>query len=89
MKGQTYNKLAEELDQAGFPYKHLADHPYVPELGELIEACGELGEENQFVLYNIQGGRWEAEWRSEDGIVSAIGKTPEEAVARLWLELNK
>lgn len=58
-----------------------------PTLSELIEACGE-----QF------GGlqkRIDKTWSAEPNyglsmdFDDVVGKTPEEAVARLWLELNK
>ena len=63
-------------------------------LSELIEACG-----NIFVLYSEiyigMGGREEINWvaKSRNPQVGerfeATGETPEEAVANLWLELNK
>lgn len=65
--------------------------PYQPSLTELIEACGD-----EFMLTN-ECGIWEA-W---SGLVSRSvrmgeagakheveGKTPEEAVAKLWLALH-
>lgn len=62
---------------------------FVPTLSELIEACGE-----RFVkLQQIgSGGDW---WFAcddadeNDGCILKKGSTPEEAVAKLWLELNK
>lgn len=56
-----------------------------PTLSELIEACGDCG----FAL--IQAGK---EWRAYSGYADddysfdGQGKTPEEAVAKLWLILN-
>jgi hypothetical protein len=64
---------------------------YSPTLSELIEACGE-----SFDSLTLCDGDWRA-----DGIDPNIGcvvdccgelgqgSTPEEAVANLWLELNK
>lgn len=69
--------------------------PCVPTLSELIEACGDG--EHEFVL------RWspETQWSAiQEGKILDFGSfevgtelydcsTPEEVVARLWLELNK
>ena len=55
---------------------------YIPTLSELIEACG-----NRFdFLANNKNGTWQA---SGGNINDQTGQTPEEAVANLWLELNK
>lgn len=59
------------------------DTLYFPSLSELIEACGE----GYFALERSQLG-WQASRGLEDVIVGPY-KTPEEAVARLWLSLNK
>lgn len=60
---------------------------YAPSLLELIEACG-----NRFTgLYKQQpgfSGYWQAVCNMMPGIMME-GSTPEEAVANLWLELNK
>lgn len=65
--------------------KHDLGGYYVPALSEMIEACGD-GFENLF--------KWYSGWicnfddlYSPDG--DSEGDTPEEAVAALWLELNK
>ena len=57
---------------------------YVPTFSELIEACG----------YPIfVGAHHETYWYAKNGMhseaVSAEAKTPEEAVARLYIALNK
>ena len=58
---------------------------YEPTLSELIEACGK-----QFFGLYCGANHWIAE-----EFVTGIqprhtqGKTPEEAVAKLWMELNK
>lgn len=94
-----YN-LAEELKDAGFPQSLLptcvpdgwfdTEHTfeetkevavYEPTLEELIEACGER------IAFRLQwvGGKWLANNKEKLG----IGVTLIEAVARLWLALNK
>lgn len=63
---------------------------YVPTLSELIEACGDI------ILWK-NGEFWEADIFNGEGEIyiddyfdtSQEYKTPEEAVAKLWLELNK
>ena len=92
----TY-QLAKQLKDAGFPkpkniYTELVvdgEHyydVYIPTLSELIEACGlqmnrliqnEMDDDS--ILW--QAINWEGNHREE-------GKTPEEAVARLFLALN-
>lgn len=77
---------------------------YFPDLEELIEACGEefagldyCGENymSSKATRNAQGirvyGGWEAKSREEpeERYMWEWGKTPREAVARLWLILNK
>lgn len=57
-----------------------------PTLSELIEACGDKFDclirryDGVWISYGITGG---------DYNINTKGKTPEKAVARLWLELNK
>lgn len=73
---------------------HTTDEAYFPTLGELIEACGDE--------FNCLFKHPEEEWRAgyavsevEAGFGFANrtkigdGSTPEEAVANLWLQLNK
>ena len=56
----------------------------VPTLSELIEACGEefecVGRNDEF------GGGWIATDKKDKW---SRGKTPKEAVAKLWLKLNQ
>ena len=65
---------------------------YIPTLSELIEACGE---QKSLGLERNYGGMWTAYkdtqlWNDVDGYkYQARGTTPEEAVAKLWLALNK
>ncbi len=56
---------------------------YVPTLSELIEACGDdFGQ-----LTRVLSGEWDANNSIHD--IRTNDSTPEEAVARLWLALNK
>ena len=58
---------------------------YVPTLSELIDAChGKL----HCLIYNEEKNFWSAGTTSEVKDWHNY-KTPEEAVAKLWLELNK
>ena len=61
----------------------------LPTLSELIEACGELGLFNS--LTYCGEGEWEAVGITKETNIELDGRglTPEEAVARLWLALNK
>ena len=96
-------ELALELKEAGFPnsenwerrYKtgdstpEMIDGRYlllVPTLSELIEACWLFK-----TLENMTGGRWDAVSMDMLGTSGyrAVGKTPEDAVAKLWLALKK
>ena len=74
-----------------------------PTLSELIEACGDKmvalqrGEVFNGPNYEVKKGGWEAvsRWESynppeiDESFPFGKGKTPEEAVAKLWIELNK
>ncbi len=84
--------LGEKID--------IPDKCYIPTLSELIEACGEGF--NGILPPKIMGGVWLAVEtigdlkRNDDGIGFSFtswtfwsGKTPEEAVANLYLELHK
>jgi len=93
-------ETAKKLKEAGFPfrkYEGKEEKPnlwdieyeggsfeslYIPTLSELIEACGE-----DFRLLCQDGKNY---W-SATSLKNYIehGSTPEEAVANLWLELNK
>jgi hypothetical protein len=70
---------------------------YVPTLSELIEALG-TGEGNSW--FNLMGSfthdfgweaTWNVNWVAEDKVdkTKAWGKTPEIAVTKLYLKLNK
>jgi hypothetical protein len=91
--------LANELKEAGFPqggrgswtvdpnrivirFEHRA---YVPTLEELIKECA-----NDFDgLRRLGRGAWQCTSLSELGAPVHNGKTPTEAVAHLWLAINK
>ena len=66
------------------------DFAYVPTLEELIEACPKRIVNHQFALRHYGNSRWIAgytlyeDWTRAQG----TGKSPTEAVARLWLALN-
>lgn len=96
-------ELAKQIKDAGFPLKKVGCHEcdegrqrldgnretlYAPTLSELIEACGEgfmrLGRANE--PFNN-----DELWQGVGYFMKiyTLGSTPEEAVAKLWLELNK
>lgn len=88
-------ELAKELKEAGFP-QHGTSTAYsaceedkcfsdacIFDLSELIEACE--GQVFMLLINRNLEGRWAA---ALDG-QGASGDTPTEAVARLWLTLNK
>lgn len=97
-------ELAKQLKDAGFPQesdgltsvyyqedkerirlRHIENDTEVkiPTLSELIEAC--VGKVFMLLINRNLEGRWAS---AVDG-KGASGDTPEEAVARLWLALNK
>ena len=98
-------KLAKELKDAGFPQiKGEFDRVHIPTLSELMNACVEkldddddYGDNDGLTLWRFNG-KWRCgvpeQW-GDNGVygkvTGAIGKglEPEEAVARLWLALNK
>lgn len=87
----TY-ELAKQLKDAGFI------HPYFqhnenwwdsvalqPTLSDLIKACGD-----KFWMLEIRTGQnWISMGYFNGKVLGEYGKTPEEAVAHLWLALNK
>ena len=91
-------KLALALKDAGFPLNRRWDmvkpRPESategislnnPTLSELIEACD--GNHKAFDLDHRMGKAHG--WYASGGGFTEKGKTPEEAVAKLWLALNK
>lgn len=96
----TY-ELTKELKDAGFPILdficeeviHTADscehcRAVTPNLSELIKACGDRFYSIFVSQYTKTDRLWIAETFENDWIQTS-GKTPEEAVAKLWLTLNK
>lgn len=58
---------------------------YHPTLSELIEECGD----GYFSLGRDTSGMWRCYMKKDQEYMTDIDPTPEEAVARLWLALNK
>jgi len=70
-----------------FKTKNIEDVVYAPTLSELVEACGE----ELCILKNGKAFNLGDKWIIEDGFGKFIteGNTPEEAVALLYLKINK
>lgn len=86
-KGRMEYVLTKELKDAGFQTNPgnrrvpvVIDERASPTLSELIEACNTVFLD----ISKLADG-----WGANDHYHRAIGTTPEEAVARLWLALNK
>jgi len=89
-------ELAKQLKDVGYPQEAAKgsflsgtwferEKTYIPTLEELIDACG---------LKTFRLESWKEGWKAGDYTSRsmkkyALGKTPTEAVARLWLEINK
>jgi hypothetical protein len=95
-EGSMTYELAKRLREAGFPGSdqwhldkgELHYHPEEigPTLSELIEACGN----GFFGLNRLEKDQWSCHFmEDENASGEPVYKTPEEAVANLWLELNK
>lgn len=78
-------------------FRTLGDKPtdnyiYEPTLEELIEACGEdfdaLFSHFSSILEGDENKHWRADATDRTGY-SVVGFTPQEAIARLYLVLNK
>lgn len=95
-------ELTNQLKDAGFPLHsnenisvfNVDDVIYAtPTLSELIEACGEDLKQIDRILQWKEKPDWFALSHSINPDsrrdIGEFGKTPEEAVARLWLALNK
>lgn len=72
----------------------ISNTAYIPTLSELIEACGGRLDELSSLSHPPKEPKWGAHSYSceECGwspMIISYGSTPEEAVAKLWLELNK
>lgn len=93
-------ELAKQLKEAGFPqtsdseYKHIypnetatrlgTDGMREPTLSELIEACGD-----DFIQLRKTHNKPRSLWLASSLETDESAETPEEAVAKLWLELIK
>ncbi len=89
-------ELARKLKKAGYPQTGRAMNIYgkkykgtfaeyrKPLLSELIRACGDEIE----AIERSGDGNWHAKMTGSN-LMFPPGSTPEEAVANLWLELNK
>lgn len=89
---KEHEDYKEDISQSN-PIWDLPDKTamYLPTLSELIEATVKLSQEKD----TLEGFRLHItpndEWTVSIGITEFVegGKSPEEAVARLWLALNK
>lgn len=100
-EGETYYPIFPDGKRnVGFTKEEMCK---IVTLSELIEACNPFKSDEFYLTTELDG--WRAFYRyygffehndkfkKEDGIYevepSVFGSTPEEAVANLWLELNK
>jgi len=98
-------ELCKKLKDLGFPQEDFGytgrhhhkqgDVCYKPTLSELIEACGEQDKKydaNFFLVFAYKDA-WYAGYESGSNDpftpYQVSGKTPEESVANLWIEINK
>ena len=90
-------ELAIKLKEAGFPHVRVSsekiwvnDDWQSPTLSELIEACNKDGKTFSSLNYP-EKNIWRATGyhNKKDIYGDCYGPTPEEAVANLWLEINK
>lgn len=89
-------ELAQKLQKSGYkPLQGVTDYhlfSHVNSLGfldGLIDECVKLSETNDFHLELNDDGSWGASVDCFKNSPYIDGKTPKEAVANLWLELNK
>ena len=93
-------ELVKELYASGFTcpgnstqfYEYPGVSLAIPLLSELIEACGD--DFGYLLKSRLAMGEWQCSNESTGNIVNikkiiVKGLSPEEVVARLWLELNK
>ena len=98
-------ELCKKLKDAGYPFEEFVasthgsdrwlddlwngnNHLAVPTLSELIEECVKFSEKKDFHL-ELGDKTWGSAIDCFKGRDYISGSTPEEAVANLWLELNK
>ncbi len=91
-------ELLKQLKEAGFPQDKLGqcptcgsfENPYHdPTLSELIEACGDNFHTLCKGWKNQVPGFYADNWPLTTPFYEVFGKTPKEAVANLYLALNK
>ena len=88
----TY-ELLKQLKDAGFPQNNhyycredgIISDVCIPTLSKLIEACGDRFE----YVRRCEDGEFVAGTYIEAKPLEKGGSTPEEAVIKLWLEINK
>lgn len=88
-------ELAKELKDAEYPQPypligelvtHNGEQLYIPTLSELIAACGEGFDALHRMTYDVERN---GQWQARAALIGISGTTPEIAVAKLWLALNK
>lgn len=94
-EGAGYECDCTTTTEDGYGMAGAEETVYAPTLSELIEACGRClfhikrigvnGEDYWWAVSHC--GHPEHEWSGNN--LEEQGKTPEEAAANLWLELNK
>lgn len=78
-------ELLKQLKDAGHPFVfEQGDGIHLPTLEELIEACGD-----KFFALKHHIGWIAVGWDGPHLSITGVGKTPEEAVANLYLALNQ
>jgi len=102
--GTTYAKGNERYicsgtspeDHCACPYCYGYDEGFatIPTLSELIEACRKKTQKHYFYLRIIAHKdekvfHWRSGFLPEESDPRGVGKSPEEAVANLWLKLNE
>lgn len=85
----TYSELINQVKSLGFKIPMGASDSWEPSLSEFINACGKdfrlllrIPEENsEPVIWSVSS--------KKEGVLDEIGLSAEEAVAKLWISLNK
>ena len=88
-EGSTHVTMDEQIRAVT---KSLRESVPLPALDELIFACGDCGFEMEQCYdpkRGFTGWRAVSDYGVDDWTHEGHGKTPSEAVARLWLALNK
>ena len=100
---QGYTDTGDEILRDYYDYhkeswNYEGEHYFIPTLSELIEACGDEFQLTKWDCHNKIEKKVDYKWIAsteiyydDRGYQSDIGegKTPEEAVAKLYIELNK